>query len=131
MNNDIQHITESRFYMWRAIFAVAHADGIVTIEETDFLSKCFGKDNFSPGQQQILMRDMGEPQSVMHMFKHILKEEDKLDFFIVAEELSEADGDFSSSEKRSINSLKKEAILGFPPSELQQKILERKVTRAP
>ena len=131
MENNIKHITESRFYMWRAVFAIAHADGIVTVEETNFLSKCMERDFFSPGQRQILTRDLIEPQSVSRMFAHVLNEEDKLDFFILAEELSEIDGDFSSSEKKSINSLKKENILGFPPSHLQEKLLERKVMRAP
>lgn len=131
LENDNQHITESRFYMWRAIFAMAHVDGIVTVEETDFLSKCLDQDHFSPGQRQILMRDLAEPQNIGRMFAHILREEDKLDFFILAEELSEADGDFSLSEKKSLNSLKKENILGFPPSHLQEKLLERKVMREP
>ena len=131
MNNSDEYISESRFYMWRAIFAIAHADGIVTVEETDFLSQCLDRDNFSPGQRQILMRDMMDPQSVSKMFAHVLREEDKVDFFILAEELGRVDGDFSASEKKSINSLKKEDRLGFPPSHLQEKILERKVMREP
>lgn len=129
MDNNSGYINESRFYMWRAIFAVAHADGVLTIEETDFLSKCLEKDNFSPGQRQILMRDLMQPQSISNMFEHVFDEEDKIDFFIYAEELGTIDGHFCGEEKKSINSLKKESLLGFPPVHLQEKILERKVIR--
>ena len=124
-------VSESRFYMWRAIFSMAHADGIVTVEETGFLSKCLERDNFSVGQRQILLRDMMEPQDLNKMFSSVSVEDDKLDFFIFAEELGESDGHYCGKEKKALNNLKKQELLGFPPSHLQEKILERKVMRAP
>ena len=40
------NVSESRFYMWRAIFALAHADHIVTDEEYRFMQKALDTENF-------------------------------------------------------------------------------------
>ncbi len=115
--------------MWRAVFSLAHSEGILTIKETDFLSKCLEEDNFSAGQKQILLRDLMEPQNLTRMFTSVSREEDKLDFFIYAEELGAGDDSYYGKEKKAMNSLKKEEYLGFPPSYLQDKLMERKIMR--
>lgn len=129
MPEKTDYTSESRFYMWRAIFAVAHADGIVTVEETDFLARCFDEENLSSGQREILMKDLGTPRDVTTMFANISDEKDRIDFFILAQDLSASDGSYCNDERRMINSLKKENLLGFAPNVLNQKILERQATR--
>ena len=55
-------ISESRFKMWRAVFAMAHADGLVTDHEKSFMENYLEKVPFSPEQREILREDMRDPE---------------------------------------------------------------------
>ena len=39
-------VSESRFYMWRTLFSVAHADNVVTDEEIAFMAHILEDINF-------------------------------------------------------------------------------------
>lgn len=108
-----KEITESRFYMWRAIFAMAHADGVVTDEETEFMKEYLNSLNFSDTQRNILKEDMAAPQSVPDMFSKITAQSDRSQFFYFARLLAWSDGDFDAQERAILDKLKVSHVAGL------------------
>ena len=51
-------VSESQFYMWRTLFAVAHADSIVADEEVAFMASVLNDINFTPEQTEVLKDDI-------------------------------------------------------------------------
>lgn len=100
----------SRFYMWRAVVAMAHADGIVTPHEVDFLHQQMKDVPLSSGQLEILGNDLVTQQDIKVLFLQITDPEDKRDFFKLARVLSWADGDFDAQEKHILDYL--ETLVG-------------------
>jgi len=92
-------VTESQFYMWRAIFALAHADDVVSDEELRFMSEILEDIPFSDEQKSILKSDATEEQSVEAMFKKITDPVDQAEFFRFASKLAHIDGDFGEEEQ--------------------------------
>lgn len=92
-------ISESRFYMWRAVFAMAHADHVVTEEERGFVQNYLIHVPFSDEQRVVLLSDMNDPQDVSEMFSMVSDPEDQGQFFQFARELVWCDGDLEAQEK--------------------------------
>ena len=88
-------VTESRFYMWRAVVALAHADGVVTPHEISFIHEYAQNISFTKGQVSTLADDLQTPQDTYDMFARIMDQSDKKDFFALARALSWCDGDFA------------------------------------
>ncbi len=95
----------SRFYMWRAVVAMAHADGIVTPHEINFLQAQMRDLSLSVGQLQTLAGDLGMPQNVQAMFRQITRPEDRRDFFTFARVLSWSDGNYDVQEQHILDLL--------------------------
>ncbi|MCB9991133.1 MAG: TerB family tellurite resistance protein [Rhodospirillales bacterium] len=100
-------VTESQFYMWRAIFALAHADHEVTTEERKFMYGVLNNENFSNKQRLTLENDIERPQDVAEMFMSIAEQEDRSRFFYYARMLCWADGNFDEQEQEIMLVLKK------------------------
>lgn len=98
-------LSESRFYMWRAIFAIAHADGVVAPDELEFIQEHTANVPFSDGQKAILAKDLANPQNVVSMFKQVKNEQDIEDFFTLARILCWSDGDFDKQERKIMKQL--------------------------
>jgi len=94
-----QGVTDSQFFMWRTLFAVAHADNIVTPEEVGFMVHVLEDIKFSDSQTQILKDDITAAQDAVLMFKGITEYEDRVKFFDFARDLVWIDGDFASEEQ--------------------------------
>ncbi len=92
-------VDESKFYMWRTLFAVVHADNIVTSEEISFMSSVLSDVNFSDVQTEILKDDITNPKDIEEMFKGITLQEDRVKFFEFARNLVWVDGDFAEGEQ--------------------------------
>jgi uncharacterized membrane protein YebE (DUF533 family) len=105
MNNE-EGISESRFHMWRAIFAMAHADGVVTSEETNFLNEYLARLNFSEEQKKTLVEDLEKAQDVGEMFAKITDQSDRSQFFYFGRMLAWCDGDFDEQEKIILDKLR-------------------------
>jgi uncharacterized membrane protein YebE (DUF533 family) len=99
-------MTESRFFMWRAIFAMAHADGVVTDDEQEFMDEYLGSLPLSAAQKETLAGDVKTPQDVTEMFANITAQSDRAQFFYFARLLAWSDGDFDAQEKVIIEKLK-------------------------
>ncbi len=93
-------LSESRFYMWRAVFALAHADGHVSDEERRFMEIYLSRLPVTPAQEGILKQDIERAQDVAALFDKISSEKDSDDFFNFARLLVWCDGDFDAQEKR-------------------------------
>lgn len=105
-------VTASRFYMWRAIVAMAHADGVVTPHEIDFLREQMKDISFSEGQLQMLAGDLGAAQDIHVMFRQITQEQDRRDFFKLARVLSWSDGDYAAQEQHILEALEQDMAAG-------------------
>ncbi len=92
-------VNKSQFYMWRTLFAVAHADNIVTDEEIEFMAQILDEVDFSDEQVSILKDDIMNAKNVEDMFDGITEEADRVRFFDFARDLVWVDGDFGSEEQ--------------------------------
>lgn len=107
-----QGVSPSRFYMWRAVFAMAHADGVVTPHEIDFLHNQMRDIPFSDGQLQTLAGDLGAAQDIHVMFRQITNPQDRADFFKFARVLSWSDGDYDAQEQHILETLEQDMETG-------------------
>lgn len=98
-------VSASKFYMWRAVVAMAHADGIVTPHELEFLQTSLQGVALSNGQMELLKKDIKYPQDIHVMFSQITDATDRREFFKLARILSWSDGDFDAQEKKILKSL--------------------------
>ncbi len=120
----------SRFYMWRAVFAMAHADGIVTHEEREFVENYLQRLPLSPEQVATLRADLEQPQSVGEMFIGISKQEDQADFFQFAHMLVWADGDFEAQEEAILSRFRNEQMNKFNIAEVSMQIRQAREAAA-
>jgi len=100
------YVDESRFNMWRALFAMAHADHVVSSEEKSFLYRILAEEPFTARQRTILEDDMEHPQNIAEMFSHISDLEDRSEFFYYARALVWCDGNFDEQEQRILTLLR-------------------------
>lgn len=92
-------ITDSRFYMWRTLFAVAHADNVVTDEEIEFMAHVLEDVSFTEEQTDTLKDDIANAKNVEFMFDGVTDINDRIEFFDLARDLVWVDGDFGSQEQ--------------------------------
>lgn len=98
-------LSESRFYMWRAVVAMVHADGVVTPHEVSFVNDYIHDVGLSKEQLEMIAQDLQTPQDVYDMYAHIDSKDDKTDFFALARALSWCDGDYDDQEQLIIDRL--------------------------
>lgn len=92
-------VTDSQFYMWRTLFAIAHADHIVTDEEVRFMAEALEDVPFSAEQYDELRKDIAQPQNIELMYAGITDMKDQAQFFKIAHELVHIDGDYGLEEQ--------------------------------
>lgn len=98
-DSDEGGLTRSRFYMWRTVFALAHADNLITSEERQYLENVLKREPFSEYQRNTLIDDMMTAQDVGVMFVNITDQHDRAHFFEYARELCWCDGDYAKQEQ--------------------------------
>lgn len=101
------NVNESQFYMWRTLFAMAHADDIVTEEEIRYMMEALEDIPFSAEQQDILKDDIGVKQDIEAMFNKITDAKDQAMFFNFARDLVWVDGDYGVEEQEVMLKLKR------------------------
>jgi len=102
----IETLTDSQFYMWRALFALVHADDVVTKEEVRFMAEILEGIPFADDQRAILNNDITEAQDITAMFASITDKKDQAAFFEFARELVWIDGDYGPEEQEIMLKLK-------------------------
>ncbi len=99
-------VSDSQFYMWRTLFAVAHADDVVTDEEVRFMAEALEDVPFSDEQRSVLNEDAKQPQNIESMFVGVTDVHDQAEFFKFATELVHIDGDYGAEEQEVMLKLK-------------------------
>jgi hypothetical protein len=98
-------LNESRFNMWRAVAAMAHADAVVRPHEVHFILENTKNLPLTGEQRETLASDLRHPSSMQTVFDKITSPRDKEDFFHFARALCWSDGDFDESEQLLLNHL--------------------------
>ncbi len=99
-------INDSIFHMWRAVFALAHADNVISNEEVRFMAEAIEDVRFSSKQREILKKDIAEPQDPVKMFEQIEDPRDCIEFFNFAHKMVWSDGDYAHEEQAIVKKLK-------------------------
>ncbi len=105
-------VTESQFYMWRAVFAMAHVDGRIRQPERDLMLEILNEFDFSTHQRAVLEADMDAPQDPMDMYRLIPSYEDKTKFFEFATQMVKVDGEFHVTEREVLSRIQRRHIYG-------------------
>lgn len=80
-------MTDSEFYMWRALFAFAVVDRVLTLEKRRILKNFLKGTVFTESQKAVLDRDMKAPKDVEWLFVRITAPEYRQKFCTLAREL--------------------------------------------
>ncbi|MFP4098946.1 MAG: tellurite resistance TerB family protein [Alphaproteobacteria bacterium] len=96
----METLGESQFYMWRTVFALAHADNVVTDEEIGLMARILDDAPFSEEQLKILKQDVITPKKAKEMFKMISNKKDRMIFFEFAHDMVWSDGKFHAKEQK-------------------------------
>ncbi len=99
-------ISDSEFHIWRALFALAHADGEVTPEEAAFMRKALELVSLDDDRRFILERDIETAADIGEMFAGITDQNDRVTFFHYARLLVWCDGDFDAQEQKILTELR-------------------------
>ena len=70
-NFDKDLVGTSKFYMLRALIAMAHADGVVCDEERSYMAALMNRLPLSKEQRQTLETDLDEKQNIDDLVKYI------------------------------------------------------------
>ncbi len=98
-------ISQSKFYMFRTLYSLLHADNIITDEELDFMKNVLEDVELSDEQSDIFYDDIKNPKDAVEMFKGITDDSDKSAFFSFAYDLVLTDGNYHTKEYKVIKSL--------------------------
>ena len=93
-------VSESEFYMWRAIFAFAFVDTSLSLEEQELLHSYLAKARLSPEQKKVLSEDLLDPKDVVEMYHHITETQHKERFCVLSRALAWCEGDMDAQEAR-------------------------------
>ena len=92
-------ISESEFYMWRAVFAFTFVDNVLSLEEQDLLHSYLAKVPFTKEQLKTLREDLLHPKSVVDLYRKITRREDKERFCVLARAIVWCEGDMAAQER--------------------------------
>lgn len=102
----MQGLSDSRFNMWRAVVAMAHADAVVKPHEINFILENTQNVPMTEEQRSTLAGDLRNPASMQELFDKIGNPRDKEDFFHLARAICWSDGDFDETEQAMLRQLR-------------------------
>jgi len=104
-----REISDSQFNMWRAVIAIAHADGEVQPEERAFLDKTFQKldavYNLTDAQRKTLADEMVKPEQLQNILPLITEPQFRAMLVHFGEVLAWADNVISVDEEAILKKL--------------------------
>ena len=118
----VNALNQSKFYMWRTLFALVHADNIVSDEEVRFMSEALEDINFTDEQTATLKDDALNAKDIEEMFNGITDYDDRMQFFNLARDLVMVDGEFCSDEQSIMTKLLEENIEQYNTDDLVGKV---------
>jgi uncharacterized membrane protein YebE (DUF533 family) len=115
-------ISDSRFFMWRAVVAMAHADKVIEPEEKEFIENYINRLPFSEKQRETLRRDLEKQRDVAQMFELVTEPEDQSEFFMFARMLVWSDGDYDAQEKKILEYLESTQMRSLNHDRLEEMV---------
>ena len=100
-------VTTSEFFMWRTLFAITHADGLVSNEEVRYMAEALEDVPFSEEQRKILNEDIKTSKDPAEMFAGITDVRDQARFFQIARDIVHIDGEYGTAEQELMLKLKR------------------------
>lgn len=122
MNIKMPEINQSQFFMWRTLFAIAHADNVLAPGEIEYMARILEEVRFTPEQTATLKDDITTPKDIEEMFAGVTDVQDRIQFFDLARNLVWADGDFGAEEQSAIIKLARAHFLKTDVDDLIGKI---------
>ncbi len=107
VHKDFQTPDEDMFCLWRAAFALVHADGAFSQEEKDYIEKIIDTFAFSMKQKRVIKKDLKVKTSVVELFNDIKDEKLIRQFFVIARTIVWCDGFLHQLELDAINQITK------------------------
>ena len=92
-------VSDSEFYMWRTLFALAFMDNVVSANEKELLKAYQSQALFSKRQLRVLHDDFMHPKDAVAMHSQITDPQDKARFCALARVLLWCDGDPERQER--------------------------------
>ena len=125
-------VTGSEFYMWRTVFALVHADDVVSSEEVRYMAEVMEDVPFNDEQRALLNDDIHNPKDAQKMFAKITDTHDQTQFFKYAREVVWVDGTYDKTEENALIALIRvhlenvdlEALMGHTGLTLENPVLE-------
>lgn len=106
--------------MWRAVFAMVHADGVVAKEEKEFVEHYLDAVPFSEEQAAVLREDLNTPQDVGEMLSKVTHNEDKGQFFQFSRLLIWCDGDLDAQEQKILDEYLGEHVKSYNNDDMRE-----------
>jgi hypothetical protein len=96
------------FTLWRAVFALANADGKISQQESEYIGGMMWIFKFSPGQRRAVEEDLQNKDSIIPLFQ-ALKDVGRQDllgqYFRAARSIMWSDWDFTKEERETMKSI--------------------------
>lgn len=107
-------ISESLFYMWRCVVALAHADGEVQPEERAYIEKIIGNLDrvygLTPEQKKTFEGDLAKAHKLTDLLPHVKEPQDRAALVYFADIVVWADGVLSEDEEKLLKQLHDEQM---------------------
>lgn len=100
----------SRFAMWRAIVAMCHADGVVRMEERNYIKRFYEIVPFSDDQRRTLEAELETPVPIEDILPDVTDAHDRAELLFFARMLFWSDGDFDEQENRIFEIIRNDAL---------------------
>lgn len=94
------HVGTSKFYMIRAVIAMAHADGVVCGDEREHVEKLIKRMPFDEEQKTTLRSDLDEKQNVSYLLANINDPKYRGQVVYFARLLAHKDGELHPNEEK-------------------------------
>ncbi|MDE1153087.1 MAG: TerB family tellurite resistance protein [Micavibrio sp.] len=109
-----QPISNSQFYMWRCVIALAHADGMVQQAERDYINRVIAgmdrKNGLTDEQKATFQRDLEVPQSISDLLTHINEPQWRGQLIYFGGLLARADGTLDPREDEILKKLRADQL---------------------
>ncbi len=118
--------TASKFYMWRTIVAMAHADSMVHDDERAYLTRIFDNMKARAGLPQdyydTLLTDLESPQDCAAMLSHVNDPNYRAQIIYFARLLAYKDGALHPSEEALLEKLHTTVTDNLPMEEIRKEV---------
>ncbi|MBI1259931.1 MAG: hypothetical protein GC204_20885 [Chloroflexi bacterium] len=121
-----EDFNSSKFYMWRCVVAMAHADGLVQQEESDYLTTLFKNMRERAGlpedHYETLLDDLKHPQDMMELLPYINDPQYRSQVIYFARLLAHKDGKLDPSEEDLLNKLHVQLTDGLDMDAIREEV---------